>query len=69
MDVLKMAPKKYGDRITNEIDGKLDVDTLSQILKEIDGHSRGFPAVKGQQSAATTEHDMATPANRGGLMI
>jgi len=42
----KLAPKKYGDRITNEIDGKLEVDTLSQILKEIDGQTRGFPAVK-----------------------
>jgi hypothetical protein len=41
----KLAPKKYGDRITKEIVGKLEVDTLSQILKEIDGQSRAFPAV------------------------
>jgi hypothetical protein len=41
-----LAPRKYGDRIINEIDGKLEVNALSQILKEIDGQSRAFPAVK-----------------------
>jgi hypothetical protein len=42
----KLAPKKYGDRVTNELMGDVGVNVMSELPREIDGTSRGFPAVK-----------------------
>jgi hypothetical protein len=46
----KLAPKNYSDKLFSEIQADLnanvEVDFLKRILGDIDGTSRGLPAVK-----------------------
>jgi hypothetical protein len=40
----RLSPRKYGDRVTNEMTGEVGINVMNDLLREIDGMSRGLPA-------------------------